>query len=130
MLYTNLIKKSVMLAVLYMSWAFSSFSQNAVSTTGGHFKATGGSTSFAVGQVAYVLKKGTGPYLHRGVQQVYTQKTTQIEELIHLKEVLLYPNSIQEIMTLILSIKEDVQIRYSVMDYLGKEIRNGNIVSE
>ena len=47
------------------------FGQNTVSTTGGHFKSTGGSTSFTVGQVVYVLKKGNGPYLNEGVQQVY-----------------------------------------------------------
>jgi hypothetical protein len=67
MLYSNLIKKSVILSVLFMSWAFSSFGQNTVSTTGGHFKSTGGSASFAVGQVSYVLKKRTGPYLNGGV---------------------------------------------------------------
>ena len=104
--------------------------QNTVSTTGGHFKSTGGSTSFTVGQVVYVLKKGNGPYLNEGVQQVYTKKTTPIEELVYLKEVLLYPNPTQETMTLILSSKEDVQVRYTIMDYLGKEIRNGYILSE
>ena len=104
--------------------------QNALSTTGGHFKSTGGSTSFTVGQVAYVLKKGTGSYLNEGVQQVYTKKTTPIEELVYLKEVQLYPNPTQETFNLIISTKEDVQIRYTIMDYLGKEIRNGNILSE
>jgi hypothetical protein len=29
-----------------------------------------------------------------------------------------------------MSTKEDVMVRYSIMDYLGKEIRNGNILSE
>ncbi|MCF8300201.1 MAG: hypothetical protein ACK5F6_09475 [Bacteroidota bacterium] len=33
-------------------------------------------------------------------------------------------------MTLILYSMEDVQVRYTIMDYLGKEIRNGNILSE
>jgi hypothetical protein len=106
------------------------FGQHTVSTTGGHFKSTGGSTSFTVGQVAYVLKKGTGSYLNEGVQQVYTKKTTPIEELVYLKEVQLYPNPTQETFNLIISTKEDVQVRYTIMDYLGKEIRNGNILSE
>jgi hypothetical protein len=42
----------------------------------------------------------------------------------------LFPNPTQETITLILSSKEDIQVRYSIMDYLGKEIRNGNILSE
>ena len=130
MLVTNLIKKSILPIVVLITWAFNSFSQNAISSTGGHFKTTGGSTSFTVGQVAYVLKKGNGPYLNEGVQQVYTKKTTPVEELVYLKEVQLYPNPTQETMTLILSSKEDVQVRYTIMDYLGKEIRNGNILSE
>jgi len=130
MLVTNLIKKSLIPSVLFMTCAFISFGQNAISSTGGHFKTSGGSTSFTVGQVAYVLKKGTGSYLNEGVQQVYTKKTTPIEELVYLKEVQLYPNPTQETMTLILSSKEDIQVRYTIMDYLGKEIKNGNILSE
>lgn len=130
MLVTNLVKKSILLIVVFMSCAFNFFGQHTVSTTGGHIKSAGGSNSFAVGQVAYVLKKGTGSYLNEGVQQVYTKKTTSIENLVHFKEVLLYPNSTQETVTLILSSKEDVLVRYTIMEYLGKEIRNGNIMSE
>ena len=130
MLVINLIKKSILPLVLLMSCGFCSFAQNAISSTGGHFKTTGGSTSFTVGQVAYVLKKGNGSYLNEGVQQVYTKKTTPVEELVYLKEVQLYPNPTQETMTLILSSKEDVQVRYTIMDYLGKEIKNGIILSE
>ena len=107
-----------------------SFGQNSISTTGGHIKSTGGSTSFTVGQVAYVLKKGNGAYLNEGVQQVYTKNTTPIEELDYLKEVLLYPNPTQETFTLIMSTKEDVLVRYTIMDYLGKEIKNGDILTE
>ena len=126
----NLIKKYIIPLVVLLSFGFNSFGQNALSTTGGHFKSTGGSTSFTVGQVAYVLKKGTGSYLNEGVQQVYTKKTTPIEELVYLKDVLVYPNPTQETFTLIMSTMEDVQVRYTIMDYLGKEIRNGNILSE
>ncbi len=130
MIDIKLIKKSIISIVVFISFGFSSFGQNALSAAGGHFKTSGGSTSFTVGQVAYVLKKGTGSYLNEGIQQVYTKKTTPIEELVYLKEVKLYPNPTQETMTLILSSKEDVQVRYTIMDYLGKEIRNGNILSE
>jgi len=126
----NLIKYFLLSFTAFLSCGFCSFAQNAVSTTGGHIKSSGGSTSFTVGQVAYVLKKGNGSYLNEGVQQVYTKTTTPIEELVYLKEVQLYPNPTQEIMTLILSSMEDVQVRYTIMDYLGKEIRNGNILSE
>lgn len=126
----NLIKNSILSFAAILYFTFDSFGQNAVSTTGGHIKSSGGSTSFTVGQVAYVLKKGNGSYLNEGVQQVYTKKTTPVEELVYLKEVQLYPNPTHETMTLILSSKVDVQVRYTIMDYLGKEIRNGNILSE
>jgi len=130
MIVTNLIKKSIIPLVLLMSFGFSSFGQNAVASAGGKVKSTEGSTSFTVGQVAYVLKKGTGSYLNEGVHQVYTKKTTPVEELVYLKEVQLYPNPTQENFNLIISNKEDIQVRYTIMDYLGKEIRNGNILSE
>ena len=130
MIVIKLIKKSIIPIVVFISFGFSSFGQNALSAAGGHFKTSGGSTSFTVGQVAYVLKKGTGSYVNEGVQQVYTKKTTPIEELVYLKEVQLYPNPTQETFNLIISTKENVQVRYIIMDYLGKEIRNGNILSE
>jgi hypothetical protein len=126
----NLIGKFILLLVVFISFGFSSIGQNALSAAGGHFKSSGGSTSFTVGQVAYVLKKGTGSYLNEGVQQVYNKKTTPVEELVYLKEVQLYPNPTQETFNLIISTKEDFQVRYNIMDYLGKEIRNGNILSE
>ncbi len=126
----NLIKYSLLSFVAILYCTFDSFAQNAISTTGGHIKSTGGSTSFTVGQVAYVLKKGNGSYLNEGVQQIYTKKTTPIEELVYLKEVQLYPNPTQGSMTLILSSMEDVQVRYTIMDYLGKEIKYGIILSE
>jgi len=91
MIDIKLIKKSIIPIVVFISFGFSSFGQNALSAAGGHFKTNGGSTSFTVGQVAYVLKKGTGSYLNEGVQQVYSKKTTPVEELVYLKEVQLYP---------------------------------------
>jgi hypothetical protein len=130
MIEIKLIKKSFIPIFVFISFGFSSFGQNALSAAGGHFKTSGGSTSFTVGQVAYVLKKGSSSYLNEGVQQVFTKKTTPIEELVYLKEVQLYPNPTQETMTLIISSREDIQVRYTIMDYLGKEIRNGNILSE
>jgi len=130
MIVIKLIKKSIIPIVVFISFGFSSFGQNALSAAGGHFKTSGGSTSFTVGQVAYVLKNATGSYLNEGVQQVYTKKTTPIEELVYLKEVQLFPNPTQESMTLILSSKENIQVRYTIMYDLAKEIRNGNILSE
>jgi len=130
MIDNKLIKKSIIPIVVFISFGFSSFGQNALSTAGGHFKSSGGSTSFTVGQVAYLLKKGNGSYLNEGVQQIYTKKTTPIEELVYLKEVQLYPNPTQETFTLIMSTKEDVLVRYTIMDYLGKEIKYGIILSE
>jgi hypothetical protein len=116
--------------VFFVLSFISTFGQFSVSTTGGHIKSTGGSTSFTIGQVAFILKKGNGSYLNEGVQQVYTKKTTPIEDLVYLKEVHIYPNPTQETFTIIMATKEDVMVRYTIMDYLGKEIRNGNILSE
>jgi hypothetical protein len=48
--------------VFFVLSFISTFGQFSVSTTGGHIKSTGGSTSFTVGQVAFILKKGNGSY--------------------------------------------------------------------
>ncbi len=57
MIDNKLIKKSIIPIVVFISFGFSSFGQNALSAAGGHFKSSGGSTSFTVGQVAYVSKE-------------------------------------------------------------------------
>jgi len=119
MIDIKLIKKSIIPIVVFISFGFSSFGQNALSAAGGHFKSSGGSTSFTVGQVAYVLKKGTGSSLNEGVQQVYSKKTTPVEELVYLKEVQLYPNPTQETMTLILSFYD----KYSLFVW-GQNLNN------
>ena len=125
----NLIKKFILPLVVFMSFAFISFGQNALASAGGHVKSTGGSTSFTVGQVAYVLKKGNGPYLNEGVQQVYTKKTTPIEELVYLKEVQLYPNPSEEILNITLPNFDGSTTSFIIMDNMGKEVRNGMIIS-
>ena len=129
MTYKNLIKKFILPLVLFLSFGFSSFGQNALSAAGGHFKTSGGSTSFTVGQVAYVLKKGTGSYLNEGVQQVYTKKTTPVEELVYLKEVQLYPNPSEEILNITLPNFDGSTTSFIIMDNMGKEVRNGMIIS-
>jgi hypothetical protein len=48
--------------VFFILSYISTFGQFSVSTIGGHIKSTGGSTSFTVGQVAFILKKGNGSY--------------------------------------------------------------------
>jgi len=125
----NLIKKFILPLVVFMSFAFISFGQNALASAGGHVKSTGGSTSFTVGQVAYVLKKGNGPYLNEGVQQVYTKKTTPVEELVYLKEVQLYPNPSEEILNITLPNFDGSATSFIIMDNMGKEVRNGMIIS-
>ena len=129
MIVTNLIKKSIIPLVLLMSFGFSSFGQNAVASAGGQVKSTEGSTSFTVGQVAYVLKKGTGSYLNEGVHQVYTKKTTPVEELVYLKEVQLYPNPSEEILNITLPNFDGSTTSFIIMDNMGKEVRNGMIIS-
>jgi hypothetical protein len=47
------------------------YGQNTVSTAEG-------STGLTVGQVAYVLKKGNGLYLNKGVQEVYTKNILRL----------------------------------------------------
>jgi len=129
MIDIKLIKKAIIPIFVFISFGFSSFGQNALSAAGGHFKTSGGSTSFTVGQVAYVLKKGTGSYLNEGVQQVYTKKTTPIEELVYLKEVQLYPNPSEEILNITLPNLDGSTTSYIIRDNMGKEVRNGIIIS-
>jgi len=106
-----------------------SFSQYTLSSSGGQIKGSGGEMNYTVGQVAYVFKKATSYYLNEGVQQVYTKKTTPIEELVYLKEVLLYPNPTEEMLNITLPNLDGTTTFFIIRDNLGKEVRKGMIIS-
>ena len=48
----------------------------------------------------------------------------------HLKDIQLYPNPTSEDVTLLFSNKENRSVKYSLIDNVGREIKNGMIVSE
>ncbi|MCE2769221.1 MAG: T9SS type A sorting domain-containing protein [Saprospiraceae bacterium] len=116
--------------MMSLCFAFSLSGQNTLSTTGGHIKTNGGSLSFSVGQVSNISKKGSTFYINERVQQVYSKKITAIKELGHLKDIQLYPNPTSEDVTLLFSNKENRSVKYSLIDNVGREIKNGMIVSE
>lgn len=116
--------------MLSLCFSFSMIGQNTLSTTGGHIKTNGGSLSFSVGQLSNISKKGSTFYINEGVQQVYSNKITANKEFGHLKDVQLYPNPTSEDITLLYFNKENRLVKYSLIDNVGREIKNGMIVSE
>jgi len=77
-----------------------------------------------------ISKKGSTFYINEGVQQVYYKKITANKEFGHLKDVQLYPNPTSEDITLLYFNKENRSVKYSLIDNVGREIKNGMIVSE
>ena len=116
--------------MLSLCFSFSMIGQNMLSTTGGHIKTNGGSLSFSVGQLSNISKKGSTFYINEGVQQVYSKKITANKEFGHLKDVQLYPNPTSEDITLLYFNKENRSVKYSLIDNVGREIKNGMIASE
>lgn len=102
-----------------------SFSQQAVAACGEQIKGAGGALSFTLGQVAFTQVAGVSHQLNEGVQQVFTLKTTPVEELVLLKEVQVFPNPTVDLLTLTLPIADQASIPYQLMDASGKVARAG-----
>ena len=101
------------------------FAQAAVSASGNHIKSTGGALSFTVGQVVFTSKQGSTYQIHEGVQQVYRSRVTPVVELVHLREVSVFPNPTDDLLTIKISAAELETISFQVLDNAGKKITSG-----
>jgi hypothetical protein len=99
--------------------------QSALSASGNQITGSGGAMSFTVGQVVFSSKPGTSGKVNEGVQQVYPAKITPVNELVHLREVLLFPNPTDDLLTIQISDINPERIAFKVLDSSGKEINSG-----
>ena len=103
--------------------------QAAVSASGSQLKSTGGAMNFTVGQVVFTSKPGSSGRMSEGVQQVYPAKVTPVNELVHLREVTLFPNPTDELLTLNIPNLGTDYVTYMILDATGRMLRTGLVQS-
>lgn len=100
--------------------------QTAILTTGTTATGAAGSTSYSVGQIAY-LQKGANQEVMEGVQQAYEITTLEVDnESIMEKKVLLYPNPVRDFLNVDFGMENFHNSNYVLFDSQGKLIKSGN----
>ncbi|SDQ40588.1 Por secretion system C-terminal sorting domain-containing protein [Chryseobacterium soldanellicola] len=102
--------------------------QMAVLASGGNATGSNGSSSYSVGQVAY-LYKGTGNQVMEGVQVAYEITTLATGEVSSSKEtgILLYPNPFKDYVYLDFTTNDYKGSDYQLFDAQGKLIKKDKI---
>ncbi len=104
--------------------------QTSVSTTGGNTSGSGGTTSYSVGQVVYIINTGANGSVAQGVQQPF--EISVVTELEEAKGVTLmvtaYPNPTTDYLTLEVPDFQLSPFTYYLYDMNGNLIQNEKII--
>ncbi len=107
------------------------FAQSAIVPAGGNATGTGGSMSYTVGQIDYVVAKGEGGSLSQGIQQPFEiEETLGIDQKHITLNVVVYPNPTADYVTLTVSESDLKNMTFILSDAQGKQISNGAIVQD
>jgi hypothetical protein len=100
--------------------------QEALPATGGNASGSGGSTSYTVGQVVYIMNTGTNGSESQGVQQPYEiSVVTGFEEVKGITlQCLAYPNPATDFVTLKADNFKTENLTYQIYDINGKLLEN------
>lgn len=104
------------------------YSQEAVTSAGGNFTGTGGSSSYTIGQISYTTLTESSQSIAQGVQQpVEIQILSDSDFLSKNSTVLIYPNPTSENIFLEISDHHLDICAYIISDIKGQELGRGVI---
>ena len=115
---------------LILSTLFSANAQTANVTSGGNATGTGGTSSYSVGQVAYINATGTGGSVNQGVQQpieIFTLGNDDFPEIQLSMSV--YPNPTTSLINLNIQNYDIENLSYELFDLNGRQIQKQKINS-
>lgn len=116
--------KKILLAISALS-ATGISAQQAITASGGNASGSGGSSSYTVGQTAY-LSKGTSNQVLEGVQQPYEILTLAVSETGSVeKNIFLYPNPVKDLLFVDFNQEPFDNASYQLFDAQGKIIKQG-----
>ena len=121
---------SIATALLVLLGIAGLHAQETVSATGGDATGSGGSSSFAVGQVIYTTNTGTNGSVAQGVQQPYEISITLGIEVTEIDLVLIaYPNPTNNTITLNIGNYNNEKLTYQLYDMNGKIVGSKQVVN-
>jgi len=104
--------------------------QETIPATGGDATGGGGSSSYTVAQVAYIVNTGMNASVAQGVQQPYEISTiVGVEEKDINLELVVYPNPTSNVLTLKVDNYNNGNLTYQLCDIQGKLIERKQVVS-
>jgi hypothetical protein len=116
-------KKTLFIFVISMS--ISSIAQQATTSSGGNGIGVGGSTSYSIGQIAYMTQTGSTGSITQGVQQAYEIFTLGVNNFPEIKlSMSVYPNPTISNITLKVEDLSLNDLKIELFDTNGRQIQS------
>jgi len=105
--------------------------QNGTDASGGDAAGSGGSASYSIGQIDYIIEQGAGGTIMQGLQQPFEiYVITGIENTAIALSATVYPNPTVDLVTLSINGTSTENMTFIICDLQGKLIRKEKINAE
>lgn len=124
-------KKTHLLLMLIVFIGFNKIqAQQAALTSGGNATGSGGSISYSIGQIDYVMATGSTGSASQGMQQPFEISTLSGEEFTQISlQMMVYPNPTTSYVNLMIENYDFQDLNFQLVDLAGKQILNEKITS-
>ncbi len=124
-------KKTHLLLMLIVFIGFNKIqAQQAALTSGGNATGSGGSVSYSIGQIDYVMATGSTGSASQGMQQPFEISTLSGEEFTQISlQMMVYPNPTTSYVNLMIENYDFQDLNFQLVDLAGKQILNEKITS-
>ena len=125
---TNIIR--LLILTIGLSWSDFAQAQQSSNSAGGDATGNGGSVAYSVGQIVYTTHTGSTGSVAQGVQQAYVISSVGINETELNSSLSLFPNPIEDNLTLQISDFNKEKLSYLLFDTEGKLLTNGQVIAK
>ena len=124
-------KKTHLLLMLILLIGFNSIhAQQATLSSGGNATGSGGSISYSIGQIDYVMATGATGSVSQGLQQPFEISILSGNEFTQISlEMMVYPNPTTSYVNLMIENYDFQNLNFQLFDLAGKQILNEKITS-
>lgn len=124
-------KKTHLLLMLILLIGFSKIqAQQATLSSGGNATGGGGSISYSIGQIDYVMATGSTGSVSQGMQQPFEISTLSGNEFTQISlQMMVYPNPTTSYVNLMIENYDFQDLNFQLFDLAGKQILNQKITS-
>ncbi len=124
-------KKTQLLLMLLLCIGFNNVqAQQSALTSGGNAIGSGGSASYSIGQIDYVLATGSTGSVSQGMQQPFEISTLSGDEFTQIKlKMMVYPNPTTSYVNLMIENYDFQDLNFQLFDLAGKQILNQKIIT-